>query len=305
MNRQIAALIALLVLLVACTSPPEAEHPDEEEHADGARTLISANAAKDAGVETATAGPGVLHETMTLHGTVVPDPQRVYRLRPRFDGVVREVRKGLGENVRSGEVLAVVEANDSLQRYSIVAPAAGVVVGRDANPGMQVGDEPILTIADFSTVWVELAAFQHDLGRIARDLPVVVRDVDGHQQADGRVDSVAAVGSPASQSMTVRVVLPNGDGRWRPGLFVTGEIVVAETPVSLVVERIALQTMDGRTVVFEQDGDSYEARPVVVGRHDDEYAEVLEGLNAGTRYVTTNSYLVKADIEKSGAAHEH
>jgi cobalt-zinc-cadmium efflux system membrane fusion protein len=297
MNRCIALLIPLAAVLAGCTSPPDTGPRDEEEHADEERTMISADAARAAGVETATAGAGVIRETITLHGTVVLDPQRVYRLRPRFDGVVREMRRRLSESVRAGEVVAIVEANDSLQRYDIVAPADGIVVARDANPGMQVGDEPILTIGDLSTVWVELAAFQHDLGRIAAGLPVVVRDVDGHQQADGRVDSVAAVGSPASQSMTVRVVLQNGDGRWRPGLFVSGEIVVAETPVAVVVKRVALQTLGGRTVVFEQDGERYEVRPVVVDRRDAEHVEVREGLIAGARYVTTNSYVVKADIE--------
>jgi cobalt-zinc-cadmium efflux system membrane fusion protein len=86
---------------------------------------------------------------------------------------------------------------------------------------------------------------------------------------------------------------------------VSGEILVAETSVSLVVKRSALQSVRGRTVVFEQEGDRYEARPLVLGRRDNEHVEVLGGLDAGARYVTTNSYLVKADIEKSGAAHEH
>ena len=63
--------------------------------------------------------------------------------------------------------------------------------------------------------------------------------------------------------------------------------------------------MDGRAVVFEKKGMRYEARPVDIGRRDRQFAEVTAGIEAGAHYVTANSYLVKADIEKSGAEHEH
>ena len=187
----------------------------------------------------------------------------------------------------------------------MVAPAAGVVVARDVNPGVSAGDEALLTVVDLSTVWVELASFQHDLGRIKPRQRVVIRDVDGHVSAEGHVANLAAVGSAASQSMTVRVVLPNPEAHWRPGLFVTGEITVDETRIPLAVRRAALQTHDDADVVFEQDGDSYEARPVTLGRRDSDWVEVKQGLAPGARYVTVNSYLIKADIEKSGAAHDH
>ena len=168
---------------------------------------------------------------------------------------MKEVRKRLGEAVAAGDVVLIVEANDSLQRYNVTAPSAGVVVHRDVNPGMVANDQTLVTVADLTTVWVELAAFQHDLDRIAAGQSVTVSDVDGHQTADGVVDSLAPVGAPASQSMTVRVVVDNADGRWRPGLFVTGELVVAQNNVPIAVRRSALQTLDDSTVVFEQIGE--------------------------------------------------
>jgi cobalt-zinc-cadmium efflux system membrane fusion protein len=269
------------------------------------RTEIAAEVARASGVEVATAGPARIQETLILHGTVVPDPQRVYRLRARYPGVVREVRTQIGEHVRAGETLAIIESNESLQRYPLVAPAAGVVVTRDANPGVNAGEEPLITLVDLSTVWVELASFQHDMGRIKPRQQVRIRDVDGHLNAAGHVASIAPVGSAASQSMTVRVVLPNPDDHWRPGLFVTGEVTVAENDVPLAVRRSALQTFRDWQVVFEQHQDLYEARPLELGRRDEEWVEVLEGLAPGARYVTANSYLIKADIEKSGASHVH
>ena len=187
----------------------------------------------------------------------MPDPQRVFQLRARYPGIVTEVRKQVGEQVKPGEVLAVVESNESLQRYSIVAPASGVVVARDVNPGVSAGDEALLTVVDLSSVWVELASFQHDLGRIKPRQRVVIRDVDGHRQRRGsRRRNLAAVGSAASQSMTVRVVLPHPETQWRPASLRDGRGHRNEAEVSLAVRRSALQKHDDADVVFEQDADS-------------------------------------------------
>ena len=317
MTRALLILMATLGTMSCTNGGEEGRHAEGETHAEGeghaddhgdetpGRTEIPADVAEASGVQVATAGPAVIRETLALHGTVVPDPQRVFRLRARYPGVVRQVRKQIGERVEAGEVLAVVESNESLQTYNVTAPSSGVIVARDVNPGVSVDEEPLLTVVDLTTVWVELASFQHDTGRIEPGQRVVVRDVDGHVGSEGRVANLAPVGSAASQSMTVRVVLPNPNGQWRPGLFVTGEIVVAESEVALAVRRSAVQKHDGADVVFEHHGDLYEARRVILGRRDSEWVEIEEGLAPGARYVTTNSYLIKADIEKSGAAHEH
>lgn len=269
------------------------------------RTRIAANIATESGIETQVAGPAKIREMLVLHGTVVPDPQRVFLVNARYPGVVREVRKRIGDRVVAGDLLAIIESNESLQRYNIVAPAAGIIISRAANPGQTVQDETLLTVADLSSVWVELAAFQHDLGRVRSGQPVTVRDVDGHQSASGQIESIAPVGSSASQSMSARVLLPNEDGRWRPGLLVTGEVVTGEAEVPVAVARSAMQTFRDWTVVFERVGDIYEVRPVQPGRSDAQWVEILEGITPGAQYVSANSYLIIADIEKSGASHDH
>lgn len=319
MTRLTMTLLASF-LLAACgnDSPTPAaapakteEHPDEhadsghEEEESVGSTEIHDEIALESGIETGSVGPARIRETISLHGTIVPDPRRVFRLHARYPGIVRDVRGQIGDQVSKGDLLVVVESDESLQRYNIVSPSNGVIVTRDANVGVNTSDGPLVTIVDLSTVWVELASFQHDLGKIKPRQPVLIEDVDGHLNADGRVDNVAAVGSAASQSMTVRVVLPNPDGHWRPGLFVTGEVVFREEEVPLAVRVGALQDMDGESVIFEKLGERYEARAVTIGRRDRDFAEVTGGIEAGTLYVTANSFLVKADILKSGAAHDH
>ncbi len=269
------------------------------------RTTISAAAASASGIEVETAGPAQITETLELQGTVVPDPQRVYRVHARYPGVLKSIKPGIGDRVRAGEVVASIESSDSLRIYTLTAPNDGVVVSRKANVGETVGEGEILTLVDLSSVWVELAAFQHDLDRLRAGQTVTIRDADGHQVAVGTLQSIAPVGSPASQSMTARVVLPNPDGLWRPGLFASGTVTVAENQVPVAVRRLALQTFRDWTVVFQKVGDSYEIRPVTLGRSDADWVEVLDGLEPGAEYVTSNSFVIKADIEKSGATHDH
>jgi cobalt-zinc-cadmium efflux system membrane fusion protein len=131
-----------------------------------------------------------------------------------------------------------------------------------------------------------------------------VTNVQGNVSREGEITHINTVAEP-NQSVLVRVVLNNADGAFVPGTFVKGELQIAEHLVSLAVKRQALQSFQGFTVVFAQIEDEYEMRMLELGRQDDQWIEVLGGIEPGTRYVTTNSYLVKADIEKAGAVHEH
>jgi len=102
-----------------------------------------------------------------------------------------------------------------------------------------------------------------------------------------------------------RATLRNDDGLWRPGAAVKARIVVATQAAAQVVPLSALQSMDGKDVVFVRSGDTYTARPVRLGARDAGKVEVLDGLTPGEQVVVEQSYVVKADIGKAGASHEH
>ena len=109
----------------------------------------------------------------------------------------------------------------------------------------------------------------------------------------------------ASQSTVARATLANTDGLWRPGSAVKARITVEQQPVALAVPLMALQTFRDWDVVFVRIGETYEVRPVELGKRDGERVEILSGIKSGDQVVTEQSYLVKADIEKSGASHDH
>jgi membrane fusion protein, heavy metal efflux system len=269
------------------------------------RTTIAADTAQVMGIATSEAGPALLKEQLTLSGVIQADPARVSRVRARYAGIVREVAAQPWANVARGALLARVQSNESLQNYSIEAPIGGVIVEHRAQVGEATGEEPLFTIIDLSRVWVELDVFQNDLARIADGQTVEIFDLDGRKLADGRVSRIAPLAIHGSQSVRARVVLDNASGVLRPGQFVSGRVTVGESQVALAVAKTGLQRFRDFDVVFEQVGATYEVRMLELGRADATRVEVLAGLEAGARYVTRNSYLIKADIEKSGASHDH
>ena len=219
-------------------------------------------------------------------------------------GVIRSVTKRVGDPVRQGETLATVESNESLQTYAVSAPLSGVITARNANPGENTSDKPLFTVADLSTVWVELSLFPRDIATVRVGQAVRVRGADNAQSAEGEVVYVAPFGSSASQTLTARVLLDNSERRWPPGLYVTAELTLSTTPVPLAVRGEALQTIEDRTVVFVRNEDGFEARTVEVGRSDGEIAEVLSGIEPGESYATGNSFILKAELGKGAAAHD-
>jgi cobalt-zinc-cadmium efflux system membrane fusion protein len=268
------------------------------------RTRIAAEMAKAAGIDTEVVGPATLVQTVPLYGRIAADPSRQREVTARFPGVVRQTMKNVGDRVAAGETLAVVESNESLQTYSVVAPISGVVATRHANPGEQSADHVLFTLVDSSKVLAEFAVFPRDRARVLRGASVRVRIDESQIEAAGKVDRLDVQAS-ANQSVIARVVLDNAQGNWVVGSFVTGDVSVATRQVPLAVKTSALQSFRDFTVIFEQIGDEYEARMLELGEQQGEWAEVLSGIEPGARYVARNSYLIKADIEKSGASHDH
>lgn len=253
----------------------------------------------------AQAGPGTIREHLSLYGVITPNAERVREVTARFPGAIRTVAKRVGDAVRQGEILATIESNESLQAYGVVAPLSGVVTARDANPGESAGDEALFTIADLSTVWAELSVFPRDVGRIRLGQDVRIRNSDSGASAIGKVVYVAPFRTSANQAMSARVLVQNADGAWPPGLYVTGDVTLSSSPASLTVASAALQTLEERPVVFVQCERGFEARPVQLGRTDRESSEVIAGVIPGETYVTSNSFILKAELGKGDAEHGH
>ncbi len=268
------------------------------------RTRILPEMAAEFGLEVATAGPGVINETVQVFGTVTADPARTWLVQARFPGVIRSVAVQAGDRVQPGDTLAEVESDESLKTYGIPAPAGGVIVERLANAGEQTLDRPLFRLVDPDRVWALFKVFPADRSRVRVGQDVAVFNTTGEQVGAGRISWIALETEP-DQSVLARVELANDDAQLLPGMHLQGRVTAARHEVDLAVRRNALQRFRDFTVVYRQVGEVYEVRMLTLGRQDEDRVEVLGGLNAGDVYVTRNSYLVKADIDKDSAVHEH
>jgi membrane fusion protein, heavy metal efflux system len=269
------------------------------------RTTIAQAAADAAGVKTERAGEAVLEEVISAAGRVELQPQGKSEVRAWYPGRVMEMSKVIGQRVQRGETVARVESSSSLQTYAIPAPMTGVVTERNANVGDVAGDRALYVISDASKVHAEVFLFPGDAERVRVGQPVEVKSVTGNLSARSDVEVLLPIADLATQALVAHVELPNQTEQWRPGMGVEGSIVVSRQRVPLAVRTRALQRFRDFMVVYAKFGETYEVRMLQLGRQTPEWTEVLEGLEPGTEYVTDNAFLIRADVEKSGATHDH
>jgi membrane fusion protein, heavy metal efflux system len=280
------------------------DHDDEhgDDHKEEAATSIGADHARSSGIATAVAGSGELSRTVKTYGRVAVPPNQISHIRARFPGLIKTVSVDIGDVVDAGDRLARIEANTSLKSYTISAPIKGIVTQRHANAGELAQDQVLFSIVDPNQLWAELRIFEGQLADVRTGQPL--RLSSATQETSSMIENIM----PSLDDhpfVIARSKIDNKTGIWSPGMFVEGDIVVETFSAPLVVDNRALQTLEGARGVFTQDGERYEFHPLRLGRSDGDFTEVLGGIEPGSTYVVENSYLIKADIEKSGAAHEH
>ncbi|WP_437877961.1 efflux RND transporter periplasmic adaptor subunit [Sorangium sp. So ce513] len=354
----------------------------EDEHA-GGKLRLSPAMIENAELELLTAGPGKVAVTLRLPGEIALNAEGVAHVTPRVPGAAREVKKQLGDAVKKGDVLAVLDSRElaELQRellaakerltlaeasferqealwkeqisaekeylaarqavaeariehrsaaqklgaaagagggkgggYALIAPIDGTIIEKHIAVGEVLKeDTQVFVIADLSTVWVNVTVYAKDLHRVRVGQAAWVTAEGTPAPARGAVTYLGHVLDEGNRSASARVELREPDRAFRPGLFATVDVSVEEVDAPVVVSDEAIQRVDGKEVVFVQEGDAFEARPVKVGRRGAadpagqgaRVVEIAEGLSAGERYVGKNSFILKAELGKPEAGHGH
>jgi len=198
------------------------------------------------------------------------------------------------------------QKEQAFTQYELRSPLAGVIIQKHLTTGEAVKkDDDIFLLADFSQVWVNIAIPAKNLKYVKLGQTVVVRNENLDIEAEGKLTYLDSIIDKKNRTVTGRVVIPNTKGDWRPGTFVTLQLLLGERRVPLAVPEKSIQTVRDWSVVFVKYGNFFEARPLELGESDGQWVEVLAGLRAGEQYVAQNSFVVKAEIEKSSAVHDH
>lgn len=270
------------------------------------RTRIAAAAAREGGITIERAGPATIGEVRELYGTVALATSARSEIRGQFPGRIVSVTKAVGDRVRRGELLARIESSESLQTYPVYSTVSGVIAERNGNPGDVTGNgEALYVITDPAATTVEFNIFPRDLGSIRPGQRVIIQTLDGQPVGEATLSDYLPEGNREAGTALMRATLANRDGGWRPGMALRGMVTINEVRVPLAVRTAALQPFRDFTVVFANYGEDYEVRMLRLGRRTPEWTEVLGGIAPGTPYVVQGSFLVRADIEKSGASHDH
>lgn len=269
------------------------------------QTTIPAAMAKANGVEVATAGPAVIGETRELYGTVQLASTARSEIRGQFPGRIVSVTKAVGDYVSRGQLLARIESSESMQVYPVYSTASGVIAERNGNPGDVTFDQPLYVVTDPGQTTVVFNVFPRDLGSIRPGQRVIIETTEGQAIAEATLGNYLPDGNAAAGTALLKAKLPNRDGRYRPGMALRGKVTINAVTVPMAVKTEALQPFRDFKVVFANIGDTYEVRMLKLGRKSPEWTEVVGGLKPGTRYVTKGAFLIRSDIEKSGASHDH
>ncbi len=376
-------------LFLSCSKPAapagaeEAAKPDEKEEAPGQDRIVrlTDDQIRRSGIRLQTAGPGRLDATLSLPGEVEVNSDRMAHIVPRVPGVVREVFKNLGDPVRAGETMAVLDSRELadaksaylaarervllaqanysreeqlwqkkvsaeqeylqaknalaearieqeaaeqklhslgfsddyladmaqhpqavLTRYEIVAPFDATIIDKHITLGEVIRDDTsVFLIADLRTVWIVLNVSQQDLPGIRRGQVVRVSGGPGTPDAGGVISFISVTMGDQTRTTPVRVVLPNPDGRWRPGQFVTGRVSVSDREAPVAVPKDAVILVDGQTTIFVKGPEGFLPRPVTPGRTDGRQVEITSGLAPGEVYAAAGVFTLKAELDKPEA----
>ena len=296
----------------ADTEHEEEKDHDGHDHEEEATVVLTDRAVEFAGLTIDVVNKKSIGRSIELPGEIGFNEDRLAHITPRYPGIVKKVAKQLGETIQKGELLAVVESNESLTAYTISSPISGKIVEKHVTPGEFVGENAVLfVIADLTTVWVNCDVYTKDADFVQSGQKIQITAVGTDRQIKATLSYVAPVYNKTTRSMIARAVIPNTDEKWRPGTFITGKISVSTGKPVLVVSRSALQVLDGETIVFVPSEHKNGFEPVVVqkGVENNRHVEILSGLTEGATYVSTGAFELKAKIVTSAlgghAGHGH
>ncbi len=268
-KKLIVSVVALFLwILTGPVGPASAQdehgddHGDEYPHGDEHEEdliVLSPDEMIEFNIQVAEAGPGKIELMRSLPGEVKVNGNRYAHIVPRYSGIVTEVLAQVGDEVREGQVLAVVEGDESLAPYEMTTFISGTIIEKHMTLGEPVSrDKDSFVVADLSNVWIDITVYLRDLDLIKVGNATTVRSGSRGSSVSGKISYVTPVVDEHTRTATARMVVDNPDGYWRPGMFVMAEIKTGEFSADVVVPTSAVHTLEGRSVVFVEEHEGFE-----------------------------------------------
>ena len=233
---------------------------------------------------------GAQAEYLAVRANGPPTLQAAARQRLRLLGMPDGL---IDQMARSGRAHAVV---------TVTTPVGGVIQTLDVRQGMTVNmGQNLAQVAGLSTVWLNAALpeAQGDLVRVG-DQALAQLAAFPSQTFTGRVTAILPTAQAESRTLTVRIELPNRDGRLKPGMFATVHIAGAPHPALFVPSEAVIRTGTRAIVMLAGDGGRFQPVEVQLGRANGGRTEILAGLSEGQKVVASGQFLIDSEASLAG-----
>ena len=172
------------------------------------------------------------------------------------------------------------------------APIAGEVVERLVTIGERVGEDATLfTIMDLRKVYVDAQIYERDVHRVQKGqrVEVSVGALPG-RVFNGSVSYISPLLDPESRTLTVRTEIANPEKILKQGMLAVVKISTGSNGDTLCIPADAVVEEAGSSYVFTTQGENFRLIPVTIGETDQDYTEIVEGLEEGDEVVTKGTY---------------
>lgn len=282
---------------------------DNGEHADVEGVVLTDQMIGKLGIQIHEAEGGTIAKASVFPAEITLNRDRTAAVSARYASIVRQVFAEIGDTVQKGDVLASLENRETLAVYSITAPLDGTVISKNLAVGESADVERVLfEVADLSSVWADISIFPQYQHLLRKGMPVMFLAHDGHS-TKGIVKYVSPIVSHETRTFTARCVLEGAAEDFTPGAFVRARINTKTATVPVMVEREAIQMLEGVPVLFVPGEHGFKILEVELGLADDHNVAIKSGLKPGDRYVAVGAFALKAQLVTSGmdphAGHGH
>ena len=166
--------------------------------------------------------------TLELPGEIAFNEDNVAHITPRYAGIAKEVHIQLGEQVNKGDLLAVIESNESLSTYNIYAPIGGFIIEKNITYGEFLSEEEdIYVIANLETVWVNCDVYPKNGQQIKLGQTIKIKAVGLDLETEGIISYIAPIYNGSNRSAVARAEISSQNLKWKPGMFIYAKFVIS------------------------------------------------------------------------------
>jgi len=293
------ALLALLVV-AACHRAPQEE---EKAPAAGEKNVVklTTEAVHNAGLESVVVVRGKVDVPLVVPGHISFDVNHTGKVTSTLEGRITQMNYDVGQQVGKGDVMVLVDAPDLLHPLELKAPMSGRVVERHGAVGDMIDKTTALyTISNVATLWCIANVNETDMSLVRVGQPATVTVLSyPDDKFYGKVIRVGDSVNEQTRTLEVRIEVQNQGGMLKAGLFANAALRTTSAAEGLFVPDTSVQNVGGRSTVFvEEAPGTYRATEVRLGHEIGTMHEVLDGLAAGARVVTTGSFILKSELLK-------